>query len=124
MLLLLSGVAACGASGQNADEATQRELKTIAVGVMENLEKGEFGKVTETFNKQVKDGLSADKLAGVWNSLPSQLGKYQDRGDAAYTRDKGFDTVSIVCRFEKQKIIFKCMFDKDKKIGGLWFLPE
>lgn len=69
---------------------------------------------------EMKRYLDIEKLQGFWDGLEMQMGAVKSVGE---TKVKMRDTLAItqtIIQFEKQKIGFKLVYDKDAKICGMF----
>ncbi len=69
---------------------------------------------------EMKRYLDVEKLQGFWDGLEMQMGAVKSVGE---TKVKMRDTLAItqtIIQFEKQKIGFKLVYDKDAKICGMF----
>ena len=89
------------------------------------LAKKDFQAAESYFSDEVKAQLSAAKLEEVWNSLPSQVGNFKRQTDVKTEKVKdAIIVVIITVEFEKANLDFHIAFDKNGKIGGLFFKPS
>lgn len=100
-------------------EEQKRQTKEI----VSNLVSKNYEAVRKNFNEQMRNGLSADQIKQVWETLISQVGNYKGQDDPIVQRVQGYDTVTIRCRMEKGAIAVQVAFDSEEKVGGLWAVP-
>ena len=92
--------------------------------VINSFQKNEFPKIVETFDQNMKTALPAEKLKLVWDDLNSKCGKFQKMGEITVGKIQTYDVTYTLCHFENMKLKMKLVFDKERKIAGLFFVPE
>ncbi len=88
------------------------------------LAKKDFSAAETYFSDEVKAKLSAAKLEEVWNSLTSQVGNFKRQAAVKTEMVKDAEIVVVTVEFEKANLDFQMAFDKQGKIGGLFFKPS
>jgi len=111
----------------------QKEVKTGEVKKGENTDlaknffklllKEDFKTAETYFDSNMKSALPEIKLKGAWKTLLAQAGAYKGQKGMKKDTEAGFDVVIINCSFEKGPIDVKIVFNQNKEICGLWFLP-
>ncbi|MDQ3181880.1 MAG: DUF3887 domain-containing protein, partial [Acidobacteriota bacterium] len=86
--------------------------------------KKDFPAAETYFSDELKAKLPAAKLEEVWNSLPSQVGNFKRQTHIKTEKIKDTEIVVITVEFEKANLDFQMAFDKNGKIGGLFFKPS
>ena len=104
---------------QDADDNVSK-AKTF----VDLLAKKDFPAAESYFSDEVKAKLSTAKLEEVWNSLPSQVGNFKRQTAVKTEKVKDAEIVIITVEFEKASLDFHLAFDKNGKIGGLFFKPS
>ena len=92
-----------------------------AEGLVDSMAKGDFASATKNFDATMKAALPAEKLGQSWAQVTAQIGAFKSRTGSREAQEAGFQTVHVTCQFEKANWDIKVVFDKDGKIGGLWF---
>ena len=65
----------------------------------------------------------ADKLKTIWESVLDRYGPFQKIvGSRTETRGP-YEIVYVTCQFEKDKLDVRLVYSKEKKLGGLQFVP-
>ena len=90
---------------------------------IELLDKGEFEEAHKFFNKTMAKALPVEKLKEIWEGLTAQVGKLKGIEKTEVTKEMGYDVVYVTCNFAKTSLNVKLVFDTEKKIAGLWFVP-
>jgi len=112
--------------GQNggADNANIDEKKCIlAEGLVDSMAKGDFASATKDFDATMKAVLSAEQLGQSWAQTTARIGAFKSRTGSREAQEAGFQTVHVICQFDKASWDIKVTFDKDGKIGGLYGSP-
>src|SRR5205085_2919124 len=96
---------------------------TRATAFVAALSRGEFAAAVADFDDAMQKALPADKLKTAWESVTQRYGPYQKQ-TRTRTETKGkLEIVFVTCQFEKMLLDVRVLFDAEKKIGGLQFLP-
>lgn len=106
-----------------AQEQGERESRVLAKEFVEMLVKGDFSKAAKGFDKKMSDAMPVGKLAEVWQSTTGQAGLFKQKLGVREEKFLGSDIVYVTCEFEKGPMDVKVVYDGDKKISGLWFVP-
>jgi uncharacterized protein len=102
------------ASGPAADGARFVEL---LVG-------GDFAAADARFDARMKGALPEDKLRDVWQTLQTQAGPFKARRQIRVEQQRGYDVVFVTCQFERATLDAKVVFDAERRIAGLFFVPS
>ena len=73
-----------------------------------------------TGDEQMKAALTAEQAAQIWEGLGFRLGKYHEVESATNTKLGQYDSVSIVCRFERGTATIRVVLDQQGRLSGLW----
>lgn len=99
-------------------------IETQAKDLVSLLANGDYEKAVENFDETMKKALPADKLKEVWNSLIAQVGAFVEQTAVRKEKILGYDVVFVTCKFENSVLDAKVVFDSEKKIAGLFFVPS
>ncbi|MEN6582686.1 MAG: alpha/beta fold hydrolase [Armatimonadota bacterium] len=99
-------------------------ITQLADGMVDSMAKGDFAAATKDFDSKMNSVMSAQQLGQTWSQLTAQTGVFKSRNGSREVQEAGFQIVYVTCQFEKTMIDIKVVFDKDGKIGGLWFVPH
>ncbi|MDW3195593.1 MAG: DUF3887 domain-containing protein [Cytophagales bacterium] len=102
------------------DRAT---LVEITEGITLNLSEGEFEKVRETFDANMKSALTAAQLKQVWDGLVAQAGAYKETGTVTSKILEGYRTIYQILKFENAPCKLKVVFGESKEVIGLFLIP-
>ena len=118
ILITMTCVAVLLAAGCGKPNATQ-----LAEGMVDSMAKGDFASATKDFDATMNAALSAEQLGQSWAQVTAQIGAFKSRTGSREAQEAGFQTVHVICQFEKGSWDIKVTFDKDGKIGGLLGSP-
>lgn len=88
----------------------------MAIHLVDHMSAGEYEAVKENFNQLMMKALSPTMIKNVWERLVNRDGQYKGHG---FLNEKG-DKVFIRVEFEKASYVFRIVFDKTKKVSGLF----
>lgn len=95
-----------------------------AKAFIELLNQKKFSQATSYFSDAVKSQLPEQKLAEVWNSLPSQVGKFKGLGKSKSVTKGQYEVIVILGEFEKTNLDLEITFNKKGKIDGFFMRPS
>jgi hypothetical protein len=91
---------------------------TFADNVMQN----RYDALSPELDDTMKANLSADRLSQIVTSLKTQVGDVVSTGTPRKGKILEYDVIYIPYRFQHGALDMKVVFDKDGKIGGLFFI--
>lgn len=100
-----------------AAEAAGRKL-------VEQLAAGQFEKIETIYDARMAAALPPGSLAVTWNQLLQQAGAFQSIVETKVLRQRGYDVVTVTCKFEHATLDELATFSADGKLAGLYFLPH
>ena len=100
-----------------------RRASQIAVGLVEQLAKEEFAQAVSRFNEKMKTELPEPKLKQVWQQVTGQVGVFIEHTHVREGMISGHDVVHVTCRFERESLDVRVVFDDSRRIAGLFFMP-
>ena len=104
-------------------EVKKSEITDLAKSFFKLLLKEDFKTAETYFDVNMKSALPEVKLKGAWKTLLAQAGVYKGQKGMKKDTEAGLDVVFINCSFDKGPIDVKIVFNENKEINGLWFLP-
>jgi fermentation-respiration switch protein FrsA (DUF1100 family) len=117
---LLGLMVSCGLSAQETTDR-QTRLKQAAAAFIALLDKGEFAKAIKDFDEAMLKALPPDELKKTWDTVLADAGAFKKQvGSRTETKGK-YEIVFVTCAFAKMKLDARVVFDKDKRITGLFF---
>jgi hypothetical protein len=99
-------------------------IETLAKDLVSALAGGDFKKATENFDGTMKNALPAEKLQEVWNSLIAQMGPFVEQAGTRREKILQYDVIFVTCKFERGVLDAKVVFNSNKQIAGLFFVPS
>ncbi|MGA1980820.1 MAG: DUF3887 domain-containing protein [Sedimentisphaerales bacterium] len=83
----------------------------------------QFAAVTEDFNEILKTELPPEKLEETWKSTIDQLGPFKKQLGLRTEKELDYDVVLVTCEFEKGCLDVKIVYNDEKQVAGLFFVP-
>ncbi len=83
----------------------------------------QFSAATENFDANMKDALPAEKLEETWGLTISQMGPFKQQIGLRTGKELDYDIAFITCEFEKGHLDIKVVYNDEKQIAGLSFIP-
>jgi len=121
MFIALAGAATARAQQEGSVPGEPISAAKQFVG---QLTKGEFSPARARFDATMKRVVSEAKLAEIWASLISQTGPLREQVGARTEKVGQYDVVFVTCKFERSTLDVKVVFNRDRQIGGLFFVPS
>jgi dienelactone hydrolase len=122
-----------GFAGDNAEPAKKvvqesgaepKSIETVAKELVNSLVSNDYKKAVENFDGTMKKVLPAEKLQEVWNSLIAQAGPFVRQVGTRRVKMLQYDIIFVTCKFERAELDAKVVFDGNKQIAGLFFVPS
>ncbi len=119
-IFLLGFLAGCSCLGgaSKTDDLTARAKELV-----ESLAAGDFSTPVESFDDTMKGALPADKLEEAWEALVATAGPFEKQVGTRIDTAGQYDVVYVTCEFEKSSFDLKLVFNANKQISGLFFVP-
>ena len=121
-LLLMLGLGLL-LSGRVVAQEAPIDGAAIATRALDHLDAGEYAQVEALFSADMAKAVPADKLKGVWESLPAQVGKPTGRGEAQSMLQDGATLVQVPLHFENAELVAKFAIDASGKVVGFMIQP-
>ncbi len=110
-------------SGNAQSVENEEALVKITEGIAQNLSEGNFDEIIETFDANMKSGLTATQLKLGWDGLVAQAGAYQETGTVTTKVSGEHRIIYQVLKFEKVPCKLKVVFGKTEEVAGLFLIP-
>jgi dienelactone hydrolase len=104
-------------------EAEPKSIETLAKDLVSSLASGDYKKATENFDVTMKRVLPEEKLQQVWSSLIAQSGPFVKQLGTRRAKIMQYDVIFVTCKFGRGVLDTKVVFDGEKRIAGLFFIP-
>ncbi len=98
-------------------------IETLAKGLVNSLASRDYKKAVQNFDGTMKKALPAENLREVWNSIVAQAGPFVKQLGTRRQKMLGYDIIFVTCEFERTTLDTKVVFNHDKQISGLFFVP-
>jgi len=99
-------------------------IETLARNLVSALSSGNYKGAAENFDGTMKNALPAEKLQEVWNSLIAQFGPFVEQAGTRREKVLQYDVIFVTCKFKKGVLDAKIVFNSNKQIAGLFFVPS
>jgi len=117
-ILALAVVQGCGGSGEPVSG-----LAGEAVELVESLSAGDYSAVREDFDATMLEAMPAETLQKAWESLQDQAGAFESIAGTLVEQAGGYEAVYVTCRFENTSMDVKVVYDRNRQVAGLFFVP-
>lgn len=127
ILLLTSGVALLLVSAPDvalAKDPPSNDLISSGTQCVDLLAKLDFAGTEGLFDSTMKSALPEEKLREVWQTLQQQAGPFKNRLRTRVENAGDYDLVFVTCEFAQANLDAKVVFDANKRISGLFFVPS
>src|SRR5690554_5356436 len=94
-----------------------------AIGVLDQLDAGQFEEVAATFSEEMTAAMDASTLGQLWASIPQQLGALQSRGEPVASKRDGHDVVMVPLQYERAAANAILTFNDSNELAGLMVQP-
>ncbi|MGO1542168.1 MAG: DUF3887 domain-containing protein [Luteimonas sp.] len=94
-----------------------------AIGVLDQLDAGQYEEVAATFDPEMAAAMDANALGQVWASIPQQVGALQSRGEPVADQQAGHDVVMVPLQYERAAANAILSFNADGQLAGLFIQP-
>jgi hypothetical protein len=123
VIALAFTVISCSKKAVPADPPPEGEIAELAAEFVAKLSQEDFAGAVSYFDPTMKTALPENKLAEIWQSLLTQAGPFVSQVETREESVQGYDAVFVTTEFEKAKIDIRVVFDKNKRVAGLFFHP-
>jgi uncharacterized protein len=102
---------------------TPADFPDTAKAFVLTLSREDFPAAVKDFDETMTKVLNADRLKTVWQSVTGRFGAFKEATDTRVEQKGKLTIVFVASKFEKGPLDVRVVFDADKKIAGLQFLP-
>jgi uncharacterized protein len=99
------------------------EIRTLAERLVDSLTKHDFNAAVSRFDERMKTALPADKLEEVWRKIMEGAGTFKKSLWSHNERIQQYDAAFVTCEFQMAVLDVKIVFDSERRVTGLFFLP-
>ena len=100
------------------------DIAVLAGAFLQAIDNGDWSAAIQSSDANMKMLLPPEKLRSVWDSLSNQFGPLRRFGATRIEKAGAYDSVYVVCEFENAVLDAKVVFDSQKRVSGLWFVPH
>lgn len=123
--VFLLSVALVGCSSSKlSEDFDEAKVKSSAQEIVDLTCSGEYDKIIDKMNDEMKAAITAEQLKEGWNPMLTKLGKFESISKEAVVGKEidGEDVATVVeiVKFENGKAQFTITYDKDMKLSGLY----
>jgi hypothetical protein len=104
--------------------AATGDLAGVAADFVDLLVKENFAGAVARFDSTMKSALPEQKLGEAWQTLLQQAGPFQKRVGTRLEEQEGYRIVFVTCQFERAVLDMKVVFDSNRQVTGLFFVPS
>ena len=92
--------------------------------VLSHFQQEQFDKIAFYYDDTVKEQIKDGQLAGVWERMNTQIGKYtkSEFSKTENLNDIG-DRIVYKCYFGEYEMFFELVINKENRIAGIFFKP-
>lgn len=126
-LLLLTGMAGCGSTGQLPEGLDETTVDAAAKELLNAMNQRDYERMVELYTDGENFGITpptAEEWAASVDGILDQLGDFEGYGDTAYAtvEDETFGTYGVAlvkCNYKNQDIVWRVSFTPEMEIIGL-----
>jgi hypothetical protein len=122
----LSGRKSSRSAAKAKSDATSQQsgIESLAERLVNLLVKEDYAEAVKNFDETMKNALPAEKLQQVWNSVIAQSGPFIEQLGVRKEKILQYEAVFVTCKFERATLDTKVVFNSDKQVAGLFFVPS
>jgi len=109
---------------QQALPTQSNELENIAKEFVNLLVQENFSAAVKTFDATMSSVMPPKTLQETWTALIKQVGIFKKQISTRKEKYQQYDFVFVTCQFERATLDIKVVFDSNKKVAGLFFVPS
>nr|WP_161598012.1 alpha/beta fold hydrolase [Dethiobacter alkaliphilus] len=124
LLILLAVVtASCSTQTAPADPPLEGDVTDLAVDFVTKLSEEDFAGTVAYYDANMRQALPESNLREVWEQLLGQAGPFVGILDTRVESDDEYDAVLVTSEFESLVLDIRVVFNRDKRVAGLFFQP-
>ena len=121
--IVMISASSFSASSFMVEKSDFDELITKAKAFVQLMAAEKYSEGVASFDATMTKVMPESKLKQTWESVIKKVGSLKAQIGIRTEKIGKYNAVYVVCAFEKEKMDVKVVFDKDKNIAGLFFLP-
>jgi hypothetical protein len=107
-----------------AQDAPGTPIERAAIEFVDQMERRDFTAAVSRFDSTMSAVMPAAKLEETWDMVEGQVGPFQRWSRTTTGKAQGYDYVLVTTTFENAVLDIRVVFDGDRRIAGLRFLPH
>jgi len=102
---------------------SEPELEALARKYLDLLVTAKYAEAVALYDHDMAAAMPEDKTRQTWEGLNAQIGPFSKVAGCRMESSGGFNAILATCLFGKTALDMKVVFDGEKRIAGLFFLP-
>jgi dienelactone hydrolase len=119
----LESAAVTTGPGTAQEAPIETDLQSAARRFVSIWASGDYQGATGTFDETMSKAMPPEKMKEAWESLTARAGKFEEITGTRTEKVEGYDIVYVTCRLELASVDIKVVYDGERRIAGLWFVP-
>jgi hypothetical protein len=103
---------------------TAAQVIPIAQQLVQTLGQEDFEGAESYFNDDLKNSMPTSSLQFNWDVIEHITGPFVSEAVVSTAYQHPYTLVHVICQMQMGKIDIKIDFDTQKKVSGLWLLPD
>lgn len=103
--------------------SSSQSVNQISETFLNKMLRGQFDSCRLFFDSSVIDKINPEMIQEIWEKIPNYVGEFKSYQNVRSEIMDSLELVLITCAFEKTKLDLKLVYNKPKKIVGIFFLP-
>jgi dienelactone hydrolase len=110
-------------SAHSQSEASSETPADLAKLFVSSLAIGDYENCVSGFDSTMKSLMSVEKTEEIWKDLIQKLGRFQKQLAVREEKYQQYDIILVTCQFESSQIDIKVVYDPQRQVAGLFFVP-
>ncbi len=106
-----------------AERLENEELEALALRFVSVWSQGDYSTATGTFDETMLKMMPPEKMKEAWESLIARVGAFKGEIGTRTEEWNEYTIVFVTCDFEMSPVDIKVVYDGERRIAGLWFVP-
>lgn len=106
------------------DSNPSSPLERAAIELVDQMERRDFAAAISRFDSTMTELMPPERLGEHWDAVEGQFGPFQGWTGTSLREVQGYDVVLVTSTFENAVLDIQVVFDDDRQIAGLRFLPH
>ncbi len=123
LVLALSVAVSCGRKTTPEETVPAGEITDLALDFVSKMADGDFAGTERYLDSTMKRELPPKKLEEIWRQVGQQAGPFKKVVGTRIISVEGYDAVLVTSEFEGMVLDIRVVFDKNRRVAGLFFHP-